>query len=122
MSLCYFVFTGGDSGKVHSTVRSRWEAQDKELLEGMKELGMYATQCQTILQSASPNFSQLAQLMDCNFAMRRRLYGDDVVGCSNIAVHAIANKMGMGAKFTGSGGAFVCLRYEAPFKYVYISF
>lgn len=33
---------GGDSGKVHSTVRDRWEKKDPNLISGMLSLGQLA--------------------------------------------------------------------------------
>ncbi len=115
MYIAYAVAAGGDSGKVHSTVRARWEAKDATLLEGMKELGSYADDALRCL--LSPNRSvielrTLAQLMEKNFAMRRQLYGDAVVGALNIAVAEQLKQCGLSAKFTGSGGAFVCMRSD----------
>ncbi len=54
----------------------------------------------------------LALLMDQNFALRRHLYGDAVVGYKNIQAASVAHSLGLAAKFTGSGGAFLCLRRE----------
>lgn len=98
---------GGDSGGVHSTVRERWTNRDPALVEGMKTLGGYADRTVACLRAG--DFGGLAELMDLNFAMRRRLYGDDVVGATNITAVGLANKLGFAAKFTGSGGAILCL-------------
>jgi glucuronokinase len=57
-------------------------------------------------------YSLLADLMDKNFSLRRKLYTDEVVGGRNIAAVDLANKLGLSAKFTGSGGALVCLRRD----------
>ena len=53
-----------------------------------------------------------------NFAMRRKLYGDAVVGAENIAMIDIAKVHGLSAKFTGSGGALVCMRSDGQGWYV----
>lgn len=55
---------------------------------------------------------RLATLMEENFALRRRMYGDAVVGAKNIQVVELAAGMGLAAKFTGSGGALVCMRRD----------
>lgn len=105
--LAYCTSVGGDSGKVHSTVRERWLKRDPELCEGMKLLGSLTDSAVECLLSS--NREKLAELMDLNFATRRRLYGDAVVGSRNIAAVELANQLGMASKFTGSGGALVCL-------------
>ena len=42
--------------------------------------------------------------MGANFAQRRALYGDAVIGASNLRMVAIAASCGCNAKFAGSGG------------------
>ena len=42
--------------------------------------------------------------------MKGRMYGDAVVGARNIEMIDTAAAHGMAAKFTGSGGAIVCVR------------
>lgn len=42
------------------------------------------------------------------------MYGDAVVGERNLEMVALAKANGMAAKFTGSGGACICLRRPAP--------
>ena len=98
---------GGESGKVHSTVRARWLERDPALLSGMKELGDlsdYAVRCLDF-----KNVPGLAGLMERNFAIRRALYTDCVVGATNIEMVALAASLGFSAKFTGSGGALLLL-------------
>jgi hypothetical protein len=99
---------GGDSGTVHSTVKERWEQRDPELIACMRELGSYADMCVDALKEK--NYLYLGKLMQMNFAMRRRIYGDQVVGLKNIAIVDHVWKYGMGAKFPGSGGAILCMR------------
>jgi hypothetical protein len=50
--------------------------------------------------------------MELNFAGRRRMYGDGPVGALNIRMVEVAASFGLSAKFTGSGGALVCLRKD----------
>lgn len=108
MYLVYDFLFGGDSGKVHSTVRTRWEQKDPVLLKGMEQLGKLADLAVTYLEEK--NYKELAILMDKNFALRREMYGDEVVGEKNIRIAGLAKTFGLSSKFTGSGGAFVCLR------------
>jgi hypothetical protein len=56
-----------------------------------------------------PDIPGLAALMERNFALRRHMYGDDVVGKLNIQMADLASTFGLAAKFTGSGGALLCL-------------
>ena len=73
---------GGDSGAVHNTVRARWEAKDPELVEGMKTLGHYADLA--VICLCDRRYADLAALMEQNFAMRLKLYGEAVVGAKNL--------------------------------------
>ena len=45
--------------------------------------------------------------MNDNFALRRRLYGDEVIGADMLRMKAVADAHGAPAKFPGSGGAMV---------------
>jgi hypothetical protein len=40
------------------------------------------------------------------------MYGDNVVGEKNIRMAELARSFGLSAKFTGSGGALICLRFD----------
>lgn len=48
---------------------------------------------------------RLGTLMNANFDLRRRLYGDECIGARNLQMIQTARKLGLPAKFTGSGGA-----------------
>jgi glucuronokinase len=74
----------------------------------MKALGQLADNAKECLITG--DMRTLATLMNQNFHLRRELYGDNVVGKKNILVATLANEFGFACKFTGSGGAFVCLR------------
>ncbi|KXZ48707.1 hypothetical protein GPECTOR_26g610 [Gonium pectorale] len=52
---------------------------------------------------------RLAQLMNRNADLRRALFGDAVLGRSNIRMLELARSVGAGANFSGSGGAVVVL-------------
>lgn len=74
----------------------------------MTEIANLADQAVIALQNK--NYGRLAELMDKNFVTRRRLYSDQVVGAKNVRLAEVAAKHGLAVKFTGSGGAFVCLK------------
>lgn len=57
---------------------------------------------------------RLASLMSDNFRLRRRIYGDDVVGAASIGLAECAASVGAAAKLTGSGGAVVALCPGGP--------
>ena len=59
------------------------------------------------------DYPYLASLMDENFALRRKLYGDVVVGRKNIEAVELLQSCRCGAKFSGSGGAILALRRDS---------
>jgi glucuronokinase len=63
-------------------------------------------------QLKAGDYRGLAQSTEENFSLRRSLYGDEVVGARNIAMAELAKCRGFSAKFTGSGGALLCLRSD----------
>ena len=99
---------GGESGKVHSSVRALWNEKDPGIVSGMKSLGGLTDSAVECLKKQ--DIPGLAVLMEENFALRRRMYGDDVVGQLNIQMADLASTFGLAAKFTGSGGALICLQ------------
>jgi glucuronokinase len=105
--LAYNMNVGGESGKVHSTVKARWIQQDRKVIQGMQSLGELADRA---VECLSKNDKKgLGVLMDQNFSIRRDIYGDDVVGDLNIEMANLASSLGLSSKFTGSGGALLCL-------------
>lgn len=62
MYLAYNTATGGESGAVHNTVRSRWEQRDPELVDGMRVLGTIAMR-DGFLHSDLPAFHHLDVLI-----------------------------------------------------------
>jgi len=55
------------------------------------------------------DWEQLGDLMEKNFALRRELYGDEVIGASMLKMVTIGTKHDAAVKFPGSGGAVVGL-------------
>lgn len=75
--------------------------------ELMAQIAALAGQGRAALLARDPR--QLAALMRHNFRLRRRLYGDAVVGPASLAMIEVAESVGAAAKLTGSGGAVVAL-------------
>mmetsp|Transcript_17503 Transcript_17503/g.51850 ORF Transcript_17503/g.51850 Transcript_17503/m.51850 type:complete len:165 (-) Transcript_17503:441-935(-) len=96
-----------DSGKAHNDVRKRWDAGDEEVRQGMRGFADITERGRAAL--AAGNIGALADLMDENFALRRKLYTDAALGKANLEMAAIAARHNAAAKFSGSGGAVVGL-------------
>ncbi|KAL1553353.1 Glucuronokinase 1 [Salvia divinorum] len=94
-----------DSGKVHSTVRQRWLNGDEFIISSMKKVADIALEGRTAL--IEKDHAKLATLMNCNFDLRREMFGDEALGAMNIEMVEIARRVGAASKFTGSGGAVV---------------
>jgi len=109
--LAYNTRLQGDSGKVHSPVRERFQQGDAKVIAGMETLAANTDAAVDALKAG--DMDKLCTLMDANFATRRAIYGDEAVGERNIELVALASERGLAAKFTGSGGACVCLRRPA---------
>ena len=94
-----------DSGKIHSDVRFRYEQGEPEVVKAMQTFGEYASACKDAL--AQPDYDQVGDLINRNFDLRRRIFGDAVLGERNLEMIRIARDLGCPAKFSGSSGAAV---------------
>eukprot|EP00731_Ephydatia_muelleri_P011967 Em0006g861a len=94
-----------DSGKIHSNVKQRWLQGDHEVIEAMQKFAELTDKAKLAIESK--DHESLANLMDQNFDLRRKLYGDEVIGEANLLMVEIARKHGSSAKFPGSGGAVI---------------
>lgn len=96
-----------ESGKVHGQVRYRWGQGDPSVVRAMREIA----RCAEAGRKALPrrDLKALGSLMNRNFDLRRRLYGDDALGAHNLALVEIARKLGLPAKMPGSSGAALIL-------------
>ncbi|KAG0450396.1 hypothetical protein HPP92_026807 [Vanilla planifolia] len=101
-----------DSGKVHSTVRKRWLDGDEFIISSMEKVASIAHVGREAL--IEKNYAELFKLMNRNFDLRRKMFGDDVLGALNIKMVEVARSVGAAAKFTGSGGAVVAFCPEGP--------
>jgi glucuronokinase len=96
-----------DSGKIHSTVRARWDAKEPEVLEAMGHFAELTVKAREAVEAKDQG--ALADLMDENFDTRRRIYGDACLGRNNLQMIEIVRGCGAAAKLPGSGGAVVGL-------------
>lgn len=101
-----------DSGKVHSSVRKRWLDGDKFIIESMEEVAKIAFNGKNAL--LEKRYSDLVQLMNQNFDLRRKMFGDEVLGELNLKMIEVARSVGAASKFTGSGGAIIAFCPEGP--------
>ena len=96
-----------DSSGMHSPVRVRWERGDQEVIEAMRNFADLASRCRVALEAG--DWAEVGRLVNANFDLRRRLYGDAALGAANIEMIELARAAGAPAKFTGSGGAIMGL-------------
>ncbi|GKV07815.1 hypothetical protein SLEP1_g19530 [Rubroshorea leprosula] len=101
-----------DSGKLHSTVRQRWLNGDEFIISSMQEVATVAEEGRTAI--LAKNYQKLAELMNHNFDLRRRMFGDECLGALNIEMVEVARRVGAASKFTGSGGAVVAFCPDGP--------
>jgi glucuronokinase len=94
-----------DSSGIHSPVRVRWERGDPEVRAAMIEFASYAEAGRAALEQHDAE--RLGELMNANFDLRRRLYGDEALGPANLKMVELARGGGAPATFCGSGGAIV---------------
>ncbi|CAL5220579.1 g2617 [Coccomyxa viridis] len=96
-----------DSGRAHSDVRQRWHQGEKAVHQAMAEFATFAEKGRAALEAEDD--LALASLMNRNFELRRRIFGDAALGQINLAMIKCAWSVNAAAKFTGSGGAIVAL-------------
>jgi glucuronokinase len=92
----------GESGKIHSNVRQRFQQGDPEVLAAVEFWKKITDQFRTAMESRDSK--KMGELLNANFDMRRKLYNIDA---GNIEMIECARSVGASAKFTGSGGAIV---------------
>lgn len=103
--LAYVDGSGKDSGKMHNEVRFRFNQGDKEIIDAMSTFAGYAQEAKKALEEM--DYKHFGELMNMNFNLRRKIYGDKVIGESNLRMVEIARNLGAPAKFPGSGGAVI---------------
>ena len=94
-----------DSGGVHSDVRRRFDAGDPEVVEAMRRFAGFAEEGVRALEAGRKG--NLGPLMDSAFGLRRRIFGDAVLGRHNLRMVELARRFGLSGTTSGSGGAIV---------------
>ena len=108
MPLAFIAYTDTPckfSGQMHNPVRFAYERGDvfiREIMERFAECAMVAAH---VINSNSGD--DLSLVMDRNWHLRRKLYGDKVLGEDNLEMVAIAHRHNCPAKLPGSGGAVI---------------
>ena len=77
------------------------------MIEAMHTFADYAFQAKEAI--LNQDYQSLARLINSNFDLRRKLYGDEIIGPANLEMIEIARAHGHAAKFCGSGGCIVGL-------------
>lgn len=94
-----------ESGRMHNLVRHRFNSGDEEIIEAVQSWAAYTDAARRAI--AQRDWRKVSGLMDLNFDLRRRVYGDECLGPRNLEMVRTARKVGLPAKFAGSGGAVV---------------
>jgi len=99
------------SGNLHNNMRYRFASGEPEVVAGMKEFAHYTDLAREAIEAE--DYEAFGELMNRNFDLRRRLYGDEALGRHNLEMIQIARSAGLPAKFPGSGGAVVGIYDDA---------
>jgi len=96
-----------ESGAILSDLRFRWERGDQETRRLIGELAECADAAREALLSRDQK--ALGATMNRNFALRRSLLGDQVIGRETLEMVEIAQAAGCAACSPGSGGSVISL-------------
>jgi glucuronokinase len=96
---------GSDSGSIHSGIRYRFDRGDYDVIEGMRQFAQHTDEGRKYLEER--DHERLGALMNADFDLRRRLYGDDYIGARNLEMIGMARSLGLSSRFPGSGGAII---------------
>mmetsp|Transcript_19864 Transcript_19864/g.24090 ORF Transcript_19864/g.24090 Transcript_19864/m.24090 type:complete len:208 (+) Transcript_19864:46-669(+) len=107
LPLLFLAYCGepSDSGTIHSDVKARYNAGDPQVIAKMQQIAQVAEDARHALLEGDKDTCR--SLMAHNFSLRRQLFGDEVLGQSNLELVNIAANHGGVAKLPGSGGAVV---------------
>jgi len=112
--LAHLSGSGKDSGRMHNEVRFRYNQGDKTIVNAMKKFAGFAAEAKQALERG--DHKHFGRLMNMNFDLRRKIYGDDAIGEKNLQMIEIARSLGAPVKFPGSGGAVFGM-YESDEQY-----
>ncbi|MGI5817390.1 MAG: mevalonate kinase [Armatimonadota bacterium] len=113
----YLAYTSvpSESGKMHNIVRHRFENGDPEVIDTVRCWAECTDEARRALEIG--DHQRLGDLMDLNFDLRLKLYGEDWLGPINLEMIQTARDVGLPAKFAGSGGAVIgCYEDEEQFQ------
>jgi len=94
-----------ESGKVHHKVDFRFRKGEPLVVKGMKDLARLTDQA--LIKLKEKRYDLLAKIFNQNFDIRRKIYGDRVIGPRNLEMIALPRRLGLSSKFSGSGGAII---------------
>ena len=90
------------------TTLKSWEikiSHDLSVVQAMQTFAGYASECKMAL--VQQGYDKISELMNKNFDLRRKIFGDKVIGAKNLEMIEIARAQGCPAKFSGSGGTII---------------
>ena len=100
-----YVLDPSDSGKIHSDVRRRWNEGDPEVHHAMATFAGFAEEGRVALEERA--YGRIGELLHEAFMLRRKIFGDAVLGAANLRMVELANQHDFPATTCGSGGAII---------------
>jgi glucuronokinase len=100
-----YVLEPSDSGVIHSDVRRRWDEGDPEVRAAMLTFAGFAQDGRAALEAR--DYGRVSALIGEAFALRRRIFGDAVLGKDNLRMVELAARHGFPASTSGSGGGVI---------------
>ncbi len=98
-----YVLDPSESGFIHSDVKRRWNEGEKEVRDAMLTFASFAEEGrEAMLQK---NYDAIREMQGKAFALRRKIFGDNVLGKHNLRMVEIVESFGLCATTCGSGGA-----------------
>lgn len=107
-----YVLDPSDSGAIHSDVRKRWNDGDPEVRQAMLTFAGFAEEGRKALDAR--DYGAISNLLNSAFSLRRKIFGDAVLGPDNLRMVELANQHGLPATTCGSGGAIVGVLGDDP--------
>ena len=99
---------------MHNKTRFRFNRGDREIVDAMTIFARYAVEAKQALEEG--DHKRFGELMNMNFDLRKKIYGDDAIGERNLQMIETARCLDAPVKFPGSGGAVIGM-YEDEEQY-----